>query len=46
MKAVAKVREQEGEDDYDEEDVKRQCEECYYEADGVDHCRAIQYANQ
>ena len=40
------VREQEGEDDDDDEDAKRQCEECYQEAEGVDHCSAIQYASQ
>lgn len=31
------VREQEGEDDDDDEDAKRQCDDCYQEADGVDH---------
>ena len=40
------VREQEGKDDDDDEDAKRQCEECYQEADGVDHYGAIQYASQ
>jgi hypothetical protein len=43
---VDEVREQEGEDDYDDEDAKSQCEEHYQKADGVDHCGAIQYANQ
>jgi hypothetical protein len=43
---VDEVGEQEGEDDDDNEDAKRQCEDCYQEADGVDHGRAIQYAGQ
>jgi hypothetical protein len=43
---VDKVEEQEGEDDYDEKDAKRQCKEPYQEADGVDHYSAIQYASQ
>jgi len=43
---VDEVREQEGKDDDDDEDAKRQCEECYQKAEGVDHCSAIQYASQ